>query len=132
LEDSAEWIKNTYAKLPDCAPVRIVGGFSALEAEKTTLIGAVNIASSPTEPVSYFVFTRVIYLTGWVQDTLGEVNTDLGYLAPWPGPFIPHILTAPLNRGVNWTQKNAIALYIYVFHNVSTGLDYVIDGYEAA
>jgi hypothetical protein len=31
LENSIEWTKNSYAQLPDCAPVRIVGGlFSAL------------------------------------------------------------------------------------------------------
>lgn len=134
LENSIEWIKNSYAQLPDYAPVRIVGGlFSALGIEKTTLLaGSTRIAVAPTEPMSYFVFTRAIYLTDWVQETLGETNTAAGYLTPWPGPFIPLVVTTPLNRGVDWTQNGAIALYVYVFHKVSVGLDYGLDGCEAA
>lgn len=133
LENGIEWTKNTYARLPDCAPVRIVGGlFSALFAEKTTLVSGARIASAPTDPVSYFVFTRVIYLTDWVQETLGEANTGAGYLAPWQGPFIPQAATGPVNKGVDWTQSGAIALYVHVFHKVSGGLDYAIDGGEAA
>ncbi|MFH1741693.1 MAG: hypothetical protein ABIH23_22025 [bacterium] len=134
VQNSIEWTKNSYAQLPDCAPVRIVGGlFSALSIEKTTLVaGATRIAFAPTDPMSYFVFTRVIYLTDWVQETLGEGNTAVGYLAPWSGPFIPSVVTAPVNRGVDWTQNGAIALYVHVFHKVSVGLDYAIDGGEAA
>ncbi|MFZ2633562.1 MAG: hypothetical protein WA081_21375 [Desulfosalsimonadaceae bacterium] len=134
MENGIEWTKNSYAQLPDCAPVRIVGGlFSALFIEKTTLLsGATKIVYAPTEPMSYFVFTRVIYLTDWVQETLGEMNTGVGYLAPWPGPFIPLAATAPVNKGVDWTQSGAIALYVHVFHKVSVGLDYAIDGGEAA
>lgn len=134
LENSIEWTKNSYAQLPDCAPVRIVGGlFSALSIEKTTLLaGTTRIAVAPTDPISYFVFTRVIYLTDWVQETLGEANTGAGYLVPWQGPFIPMVATAPVNKGVDWTQSGAIALYVHVFHKVSVGLDYAIDGYEAA
>jgi hypothetical protein len=134
LENGIEGIKNGYAQLPDCAPVRIVGGlFSALFVEKTTLLtGATKIVYAPTDPMSYFVFTRVIYLTDWVQETLGEANTAAGYLAPWKGPFIPKVATAPINSGVDWTQSGAIALYVHVFHKVSVGLDYAIDGCEAA
>lgn len=134
LENSIEWTKNSYAQLPDCAPVRIVGGlFSALFIEKTTLLsGATKIVYAPTNPMSYFVFTRVIYLTDWVQETLGEANTGAGYLVPWPGPFIPLVATAPVNQGVDWTQSGAIALYVHVFHKVSVGLDYGLDGCEAA
>jgi hypothetical protein len=134
VENSIEWIKNSYAQLPDCAPVRIVDGlFSALGIEKITLLsGATKIAYAPTDPISYFAVTRVIYLTDWVQDTLGEVNTAAGYLVPWPGPFIPLAVTAPVNRAVDWAQDGAITLYIYVFHKVSVGVDYAIDGCEAA
>lgn len=133
LENSIEWTKNSYAQLPDCAPVRIVGGlFSALFVEKTTLLASVRVANAPTDPISYFVFTRVIYLTDWVQETLGEANTGAGYLVPWSGPFIPLAATAPVNRGVDWTQSGAIALYVHVFHKVSVGLDYALDGCETA
>jgi len=134
LENGIEWTRNTYARLPDCAPVRIVGSlFSALFLEKTTLLtGATKIIYAPTDPMSYFVFTRVIYLTDWVQETFGEANTGAGYLAPWEGPFIPLAATAPVNKGVDWTQSGAIALYVHVFHKVSVGLDYAIDGGEAA
>jgi hypothetical protein len=134
VENSIEWIKNSYAQLPDCAPVRIVDGlFSALGIEKTTLLlGATKIAYAPTDPLSYLLFTRVIYLTDWVQETLGEANAGAGHLVPWPGPFIPRAATAPVNRGVDWAQSGAIALYVHVFHKVSVGLDYAIDGGEAA
>jgi len=133
LENGIEWTKNSYAQLPDCAPVRIVGGlFSALFVEKTTLLAGVRVAYAPADPISYFVFTRVIYLTGWVQETLGEGNTGAGYLVPWQGPFIPLAATAPVNRSVDWTQSGAIALYVHVFHKVSVGMDYAIDGGEAA
>jgi len=134
VQNSIEWTKNSYAQLPDCAPVRIVGGlFSALFIEKTTLLtGATKIVYAPTDPLSYFAFTRVIYLTDWAQETLGEVNTAAGYIAPWPGPFIPLVVTAPVNSAVDWTQSGAIALYVYAFHKVSVGLDYAIDGFEAA
>lgn len=133
VESSIEWIKNSYAQLPDCAPVRIVGGlFSAVGIEKTTVINGVEIAMAPTDPFSYFVFTRVIYLTDWVQKTLGEVNAGAGHLVPWPGSCIPKSMTAPVTSGVEWTQSGAIALYVYVFHKVSVGLDYAIDGCETA
>ena len=132
LENSIEWIKNSYAQLPDCAPVRIVGGlFSAVGIEKTTVLsGASRIVMAPADPVSYFVFTRAIYLTDWVQETLGEVNAGAGHLVPWPGPFIPLAVTAPANRGVDWAQGGAIAVYVQVIHKASTGLDYAIDGCE--
>ncbi|MDQ7779841.1 MAG: hypothetical protein RDV41_09040 [Planctomycetota bacterium] len=134
VENSIEWIKNSYAQLPDCAPVRIVGGFfSALGIEKTTLLlGATRTAYAPTDPMSYFLFTRVVYLTDWAQETLGEVNTAVGYLVPWPGPFIPGVVTAPVNSAVDWAQNGAIMLYVNVFHKVSVGLDSAIDGFEAA
>ncbi len=133
VDNSMEWIKNSYAQLPDCAPVRIVGGlFSALGLEKTTVINGAEIAVAPADPFSYFVFTRVIYLTDWVQETLGEVNTGAGHLAPWPGPLIPQPVTAPANAGADWAQRGAIALYVYVFHKVSAGLDYALDGCETA
>lgn len=134
LENSIEWIKNSYAQLPDCAPVRIVDGFfSAVGIEKTTLLnGATKIAVMPAEPLSYFVFTRAIYLTDWGQETLGEVNAAAGQLVPWPGPFVPLVVTAPVNRGVDWAQSGAMTLYIWAFREVSNGLDSTIDGGEAA
>ncbi|MFZ4394367.1 MAG: hypothetical protein ACOYOU_01925 [Kiritimatiellia bacterium] len=134
VENSMEWIKNSYAQLPDCASVRIVGGlFSAVGIEKTTLLtGATRIAMAPTDPVSYFLFTRVIYLTDWVQETLGEVNAGTDHLVPWPGQPLPKTVTSPANAGVDWAQSGAIALYVYVFHKVSVSLDYALDGCEAA
>ncbi len=133
MENGIEWIKNRYAQLPDCAPVRIVDGlFSALGIEKTTVLCGVEIAGDPEEPQSYFLFTRVIYLTDWVQETLGEGNSAAGHLAPWSGPFIPLTVTAPVNRGVDWAQTGAIALYVQVVHKVSVGLDSALDGGETA
>lgn len=134
MENGIEWIGNSYAQLPDCAPVRIVGGFfSAVGIEKTTLVtGATRAALAPTDPLSYFGLTRAIYLTDWAQETLGEANAAAGYLAPWPGPFVPLAATAPVNRGADWAQSGAIALYVRVFHKVSVGLDRVLDGYETA
>jgi hypothetical protein len=134
LQNGIEWIKNSYAQLPDCAPVRIVGGlFSALEIEKTTLLtGATKIVWAPTDPISYVAFLRVVYLTAWVHETLGEVNAAAGHLAPWPGTFIPQAATAPVNRGVYWAQKGTISLYIRVVHKLSVGLDNTIDCFQAA
>ena len=133
VENGIEWIKNNYAQLPDSAPVRIVDGlFSALGIEKTTVVNAFWIAMYPTNPVSYCAFTRVVYLTYWVQETLGEANTGAGYLAPWEGPFVPKAATEPVNKGTDWTQRGAIALYVYVFQKVNIGLDSAIDGCEYA
>jgi len=133
VENSVEWIKNSYAQLPDCPPVRIVDGlFSALGIEKTTLVNAFWIAMYPTDPISYIAFTRVVYLTDWAQETLGEANSGAGYLVPWEGPFVPLSATAPVNQGVDWAQKGTIALYVYVFRKVNQGLDSAIDGCEAA
>ncbi len=134
VETGIEWIKNSYAQLPDCAPVRIVDGFfSALEVEKVTVVSGARIAIAPADPTNYgFVFSRVIYLTDWVQDTLGEVNTGLGYLVPWPGPFVPYVVTAPVNSGVDWAQHGALTLYIYVFRKISVGLDDALYGGEWA
>ncbi len=131
VETGIEWIKNSYAQLPDCAPVRIVDGlFSALGVEKLTVVSSARIAIAPADPLSYFLFTRVIYLTDWVQDSLGEVNSGLGYLAPWPGPFIPYVVTAPVNSGVDWAQSGALTLYIYAFRQISVGLDDTLYGGE--
>ena len=133
VENSIEWIKNGYAQLPDYAPTRIVGGlFSAVGIEKTTVINGVEIVMAPTDPFSYFVFTRVIYLTDWVQETVGEVNSGAGHLVPWLGSFVPQAATAPVNSGVDWAQSGSIALYVYVFHKANAGLDYALDGCESA
>jgi len=133
LKNSIEWIKNSYAQLPDCAPVRIVGGlFYALGVEKTTPIQGAEIAYAPYDLLSYFVFVRVVYLTEWVHETLGEANAAAGHLAPWPGTFIPQTATAPVNRGVDWTQKGAISLYVTIFYKVDVGLDRAIDCFQAA
>ena len=52
-----EWIKNSYAQLPDRAPVRIVGGlFSALRIEKTTVLSVPKIVAAPTDPMTYLAF----------------------------------------------------------------------------
>ena len=131
LQHGIEWIKNEYAQLPDCAPVRIVGGFfSAFAIEKTTLLGGVRIASAPGEPISYFLVTRVIYLTDWVQDTLGEANAGLGHLVPWEGSFFPSFVTAPINDVVDWAQSGAITGYTWVFRQINIGVDDILYGWE--
>jgi len=131
LQHGIEWIKNEYAQLPDWAPVRIVGGFfSAFAIEKTTVLGAVRIARAPKEPMSYFVFTRVVYLTDWLQDTVGELNTGLGHLVPWEGSFVPGFVTAPINSAVDWMQFGAIEGYLYVFREINIGLDNALYGWE--
>ena len=114
--------------------MRIVGGlFSAIGIEKTTLVtGATKIAVAPTDPVSYFVFTRAVYLTDWVQETLGEANKAVGCVTPWPGPFVPLAVTAPVNHGLDKVQSGAIAGYVYVFHKISIGADSAISGCESA
>jgi hypothetical protein len=124
LQTGIESVKNGYAQLPDCAPVRIVDGlFSALEIEKVTVVGGARLVISPADPLTYVLFTRIIYLTDWVQETLGEMNSGLGYLVPWPGPFIPRVVTTPVNDGVDWAQSGALTLYITVFRKVSVGID---------
>ncbi len=131
MQNGIEWIKNGYAQLPDCAPVRIVDGlFSAIAIEKTTILGGVAVGLAPTDPLSYIAFTRVIYLTDWVQETLGEVNTGLGYLVPWKGPFVPSVATAPVNDAVDWAQSGSIAGYLYVFRWINTGVVDVLYGSE--
>jgi len=132
LENGVEAIKNGWAKLPDCAPVRIIGGFfSALRIEQTTLFGGVFIPATG-DPITVFVLTRVIYLTDWIQDTLGEINTGLGYLVPWPGPFFPGFVTAPLNAAVDWGQSAVITGYVWVFRQLNIGVDYALYGGEYA
>ncbi len=127
LQNGVEWIRNGYAQLPDCAPVRIVGGFfSAFFIERTTVLAGVKIAAAPGDPVSYFVITRVIYLTDWVQETLGEVNTGLGHLVPWEGAFIPAFVTAPINGAMDWAQSGAITGYTWVFRQINLGIDNVL------
>jgi hypothetical protein len=127
LQRGIEWTKNTYAQLPDIAPVRIVGGFfSALGIEKTTILGGVRIAKAPGDPISYFAFLRAIYLTDWLQDTLGEANTGLGHLVPWKGSFVPAFVTAPINDVADWAQYGAVTGYIYVFREIDIGLDNVL------
>ena len=124
LENGIESIKNEYAQLPNCAPVRIVDGlFSALMVEKITVLSGARIALSPEDPLNYIFFTRFIYLTDWVQDTLGEVNSGLGYLVPWDGPLIPLVATKPVDDGVDWLQSGALTTYIYLARKISVGLD---------
>lgn len=131
VENGIEWIKNEYAQLPDCAPVRIVGGFfSAFGIEKTTVLGAYRIARAPKEPISYFAVTRVVYLSDWVQDTVGEVNTGLGHLVPWEGSFVPSFMTAPINDAMDWMQFGAIEGYLWAFRELNIGADNALYGWE--
>jgi hypothetical protein len=132
LESGVDAIKNGWAQLPDWAPMRIIGGFfSALRIEQTTLFGGVFIPATG-DPITIFVLTRVIYLTDWIQDTLGEVNTGLGYLVPWPGPFVPVFLTGPVNDVVDWCQTAVITGYVWVFRQINIGVDYALYGGEYA
>ncbi len=134
IEHGIDWIKNSYAQLPNCAPVRIVDGFfSAIEIDRTTAVsGGTRIASAPSDPISYLGLLRVIYLTDWLQDTAGEVNTGLGYITPWPGPFIPKPVTRPINAGVDYAQFGVVTLYIRLFRKVDAGVNSLIDGCEHA
>lgn len=132
VETGIEWIKNGYAQLPDCAPVRIVDGlFSAIGPEKTTVLRGAEMAVSPAAATSYLGITRIIYLTDWVQETLGELNTAGGYLVPWSGPLIPYAVTKPINRCVDSAQIGAITFYIYIVNKINYGIDLTIDGCEA-
>jgi hypothetical protein len=128
------WSSDRYAELPDCAPVRIVGGFfSALGLDKTTLLsGATRIAAAPGDPVSYFVVTRAVYLVDWSRTTVGELNTGAGRLAPWPGTFVPQAISAPINHGVEWTEFGVVTLYIRLFRGINNAVDNVITGCENA
>ncbi len=133
VDGGVEWLKNQYSRLPDCAPVRIVGGlFGALGIEKTTLIYIPETIEEPLSAGSYLAYTRVVYLTDWVQETVGEVNAAAGYLVPWEGPFVPRAATAPVNRAVDWAQEGAIKLYVYVAHKINVFVDEVIDRCERA
>ncbi len=127
LEVSIEWIKNSYAQLPDCAPVRIIGGlFYALGIEKTSVLNGINgTILTPTDPT-------LIYLTDWLQDTLGELNTAGGYLIPKTDKIIPRKVTTPVNDCVDWTQNGIIGVYIYVVKQINIGVDKAIDGGENA
>ena len=128
-----EWIKNSYAQAPDIAPVRIVGGFfSAFGIEKTSVLGGVRIAGAPGDPISYFAFLRVIYLTDWLLETVGEANTGLGHLIPWEGAFFPAFVTTPVNDAVDWAQFAAVTGYVYVFRELGIGLDNFLYGAEWA
>ncbi len=124
IEHGIEWVKNNYAQLPDIAPVRIVGGFfTAFQLEKTTVLGGVRIINAPGDPISYFAVTRVVYLTDWLQDTVGEANTGLGHLVPWEGAFFPGFVTSPVNGAVDWAQTGAITGYIYVFREITIAFE---------
>jgi hypothetical protein len=124
IESGIESLKNAWAQLPDCAPVRIIGGFfSAIGIEKTTVISGIIIYDNPGDPISWFLVTRAVYLTDWIQDTLGEFNTGLGYLVPWEGSFIPAFMTAPINDAVDWMQSDVITGYIWLFHELNIGVD---------
>jgi hypothetical protein len=125
-ETGIEWIKNRYAQLPDCAAVRIVDGlFSALGLEKLPI-------GDPSDPLTYFAVTRVVYLTDWLQETVGEFNTLGGYVNPWSDALVPHVATQPLNTGMDWLQAGAIAGYVQIFRYLNIGADYVIDAGESA
>jgi hypothetical protein len=131
LQNGIEWIKNSYATLPDIAPVRIVGGFfSAIFIEKTTIIGGIVIAGAPGDPMSWFLVTRAVYLTDWVQETLGEVNAGLGHLVPWEGSFVPAFMTAPINGAIDWAQTGVITAYTWFFRELNIGVDNLIYGGE--
>jgi hypothetical protein len=131
VQNGIEWVKNGYAQLPDVAPVRIVGGFfTAFAIEKSTILGGVRISGALWDPISYFGFTRVVYLSDWVQETLGEVNTGLGHLVPWEGAFVPAAVTAPVNGAVDWAQFGAVTGYVYLLRQVSIGFDDLIYGWE--
>lgn len=131
VQNGIEWIKNGYAQLPDVGPVRIVDGlFSAVAIEKTTVLGGVGTPLTLEDPVGNFAFVRVILLTDWVQETLGEANSGLGYLVPWEGAFIPLSVTAPINRPVDWAQRGAITAYLYVFREINVAFDTALHGSE--
>lgn len=122
IENSIELVKNSYAQIPDCIPVRVIGGFfRALGIEKLCISRA-----------SFYFFPRLVYLTDWVQETLGEVNIAAGYIAPWRGAFVPKTATKPLNDGVDWAQSSAIGIYIRILHQLNSFADHVIDSGESA
>lgn len=120
VENGIEWVKNEYARLPPCAPVNIVGGlFQAIGPEK--------LCYGRQEEF----FPRFVYLSDWVQETLGECNRVAGYAAPWGDRFIPPRIADPGNRAVDWAQNGLIGAYLYVVQFISVAVDRGIDHVEA-
>ncbi|KPL08921.1 hypothetical protein AMJ85_07515 [candidate division BRC1 bacterium SM23_51] len=119
IENAIEWIKNQYAKLPPCAPVTIVRElFWAMGFEKL----------SPTRGSGFF--PRVIYLTDWLQITLGEMNRVAGYAIPGQDTLLPRTWTARPNDGVDSAQNGLMGAYIYLYQGLDWCLDKTIAGGE--
>lgn len=122
VEHQIEALKNGYARLPDCAVVRVVGDlFAALGIEKTSLGRR-----------DWWFLPRLVYLTDWGQNTLGELNTSAGHCVFLSGPLIPPAATAPANKGVDWLQSRSLGLYSYVLVKLNHGTDSAISGGESA
>jgi len=119
LENSIEWIKNQYAKLPRWAPVNIVG----------RLFWAMGLEKSSYGRRAVFI-PRIVYLIDWVRFTVGELNRVAGHAVPWNGGLIPKRWTAASDRGMDWAENSVIASYIRIAQGIDWGLDKSLDGGE--
>ncbi|MHC4510362.1 MAG: hypothetical protein ACYTAO_15650 [Planctomycetota bacterium] len=119
VENGIEWTKNQYAKLPPWAGVVIVRElFWAMGIEKLCLARGSGF------------FPRVVYLTDWLQTTLGEMNRVAGYAVPGQETLIPRKWTATPNRGVDWAQSRVMGAYIFLYQGLDWCLDKTIAGGE--
>lgn len=121
VENSIEWGKNQFARLPDSAPKTIVGElFWALGIEKASYGRGVGF------------FPRLVYITEWLQISAGELNRVAGYANPWQETLIPKSWTSAPNHGIDWAQNGLIGAYIFVVQGLDWCADEIIDGGEAA
>jgi len=116
---SIDWIRHQFARLPDCAATRIVGGFF-------WALGADRYSYGRDQ----LFLPRFIYLTNWAQMSLGELNRVAGYAVPYQETLIPRAWTHPLNAAVDWGQTRAIGLYLYVLQTGNEYLEWGITGIE--
>jgi hypothetical protein len=123
FESAIEWIKSEYASLPRWAPFNILGGlFSALGLEKTCVNRVLGF------------FPRIIYVTDWIQDSLGELNRLAGHLIPWPGQdrLIPSSVTALFSSGVDGLERWSLGAYVFVVWTLDEAVDKLVDAGEGA
>jgi len=121
VENSIEWFKDQWAKLPQIPPVRLVGElFWALGIEKTCYVRSESF------------FPRIIYLTEFAQQAMIESNNMLGYVILQRDGFVPSGWTDPSNRGVDWAQSRLLGLYTWLFQELDWCLDQLLYGAEMA
>ena len=122
LENGIEAFKNAYSRLPRIAPFNTIGEFfSALGLEKTCF------NRGP------LFFPRIVYMTDWVQNTLGDADHIAGTIVLDRDTLFPSSITTPLGHGVNWMQKRSLGnIYVFILWTLDELADEAIDVGEAA